>query len=216
MAANVINQTRPLIKHYSRFLALSPELRNAIYEYAIDWPDLSGTFERIISYHDYELDQEGPDSPPLCTFPRPHFGVLDTPSILILNKQIAFEAREILYTKPLILESPPPYIPQLAKPMDITEFISETTLQNIRFVVLKMDLNQNPNLNSGGAKCWLKTVEMLLDIWCVKNNLERLEVHAHYVPPSKAMGWTFRESAHHRHVISLLSRVSDVSRYLEC
>jgi hypothetical protein len=110
---------------------------------------------------------------------------MSTPSLLLLNRQITAEACEIIYQKPFVMASTPPYIPQLAKPMDITEFISESTLQNLRFVVLNMDLNHNPNLMSGGAKRWLKTVEMLLDIWYVKNNLKRVEVQATYTAPSR-------------------------------
>jgi hypothetical protein len=200
------------------FLELSPELRCAIYEYATDWPHLTETFNQVQPFQALpELSETEIDSkrPPLCTFPKPHFNSTSTPSILLLNRKTSSEAHEVLYTKPFILSSPPPYIPQLAKPMDITEFVSENTLQNLRFVVLEMDLNYNPQF-AGNAKCWLKTVETLLDVWCVRNRLERLEMRARYVPPDRSAGWTFGTAAHHRNVMGLISRVSPFVWNFDC
>jgi hypothetical protein len=92
--------------------------------------------------------------------------------------------------------------------MDITEFVSETRLQNLRFVVLEMELDYDPQSNNAGiGKCWLKTVETLLDVWCERDSLERLVVRAKYVPPDRSAGWTFGAAAHHRDVMGLLSRV---------
>ena len=208
MASDDSVEILTLTKPHFPFLALSAELRNAVYEYAIDWPDLSIAFERIATDPGLAYDQDASKSLPLCTFPKPHFEEKTTPSLLLVNRQITAEALEILYVKPLILTSTPPYIPQLAKPMDICdEFISEATLQRLRFVVLKIDLKYKPEHLAGSARCWLKTVETLLDVWCVRNVLERVEVEASYVPASKATGWTFAEAGHHRQVMSLLSRV---------
>jgi hypothetical protein len=188
-------------KPLSLFLALPPEVRNCIYDAGLEWPDLPGLAKGISAKQSAIVDR------PLCTIPRPHFGSMSTPPLLLLNRQITSEALEILYQKPFIMDSTPPYIPQLAKPMDITEFISESTLQNLRFVILKMNLNHKPNLMSGGAKGWLKTVEMLLDIWFVKNNLERVEVHVTYTAPSRDLVWTFEVASHHRQVMTLFSIV---------
>jgi len=91
--------------------------------------------------------------------------------------------------------------------MDVTEFVSENTLQNLRFVVLEMDLNYNPQFFSGNAKCWLQTIETLLDVWYIQNSLERLEVRARYVPPNRDAGWTFGTADHHRNVLKLISMV---------
>jgi uncharacterized membrane protein (UPF0127 family) len=54
--------------------------------------------------------------------------------------------------------------------MGMPEIISETTLQNLRFVVLRMDLDQ-----SQSARYWFKIIEVMLDIWFVKNNLEGVQ-----------------------------------------
>jgi len=83
----------------------------------------------------------------------------------------------VLYRKPLILDTTPPYIPQLGQPMGIPEIISETTLQNLRFVVLRMDLDQRQS-----ARYWFKIIEMLLDIWFVKNNLEEVQARIQCPP----------------------------------
>jgi hypothetical protein len=208
MAPETSVEILPLTKPHFPFLALSAELRNAIYEYAVDWPDLSNTFERIAPDQEILYDQESFKRLPLCTFPKPHFDQKTTPSLLLVNRQIFAEALEILYMKPLVLTSTPPYIPQLAKPMDLCdEFIGEATLQRLRFVVLRMDLNHKPKYLDESARCWLKTVESLLDVWCVRNALEKVEVQATYVPPSVATGWTFGEASHHRQAMGLLSRV---------
>jgi hypothetical protein len=95
---------------------------------------------------------------------------MSTPSLLLLNRQITSEALEVLYRKPLILDTTPPYTPQFGQPMGIPEIVSETTLQNLRFVVLRMDLDQRQS-----ARYWFKIIEMLLDIWYVKNNLEEVQ-----------------------------------------
>lgn len=81
-----------------------------------------------------------------------------------------------MYRKPLILDSPPPDVAQKGCPLDIAEFFSESMLQQVQFVVLKMDLNEGPR----GARCWLRTVEMLLDIWAVKNSLKVVNVLAQH------------------------------------
>jgi hypothetical protein len=100
-----------------------------------------------------------------------------TPSLLLLNRQITSEALEVLYRKPLILDTTPPCIPQLGQPMGIPEIISETTLQNLRIVVLRMDLDQRQS-----ARYWFKIIEMLLDIWFVKNNLEEVQARIQCPP----------------------------------
>ncbi len=61
---------------------------------------------------------------------------------------------------------------------------------------------------SGAAKCWLKLVEMLLDIWCERHQLEKIEIRVHYTPLARDRGWSFEEAGHHRCVMGLLSRVS--------
>ncbi|KAH8795097.1 hypothetical protein F5882DRAFT_480553 [Hyaloscypha sp. PMI_1271] len=165
----------PLTKPAPSFLLLPPEVRDCIYDAALSWPVISDLAK---------TDPLEPDSTvhghweqPLCTVPRPRYGPMSTPSLLLLNRQITPEALEVLYRKPLILDTTPPYIPQLGQPMGIPEIISETTLQNLRFVVPRMDLDQRQS-----ARYWFKIIEMLLDIWFVKNNLEEVQARIQCPP----------------------------------
>ncbi|KAE8447698.1 hypothetical protein EG329_010505 [Mollisiaceae sp. DMI_Dod_QoI] len=196
----------------SPLLSLPPEIRNEIYDFSIEWPNFTDLFARIHEYQDFLQDQESSKWAPLCRITRPQMAPMRTPSILLLNRQLGSEALDSLYKKPLIIDSPPPYVPQLTRPMDITQFISEVTLQNLRFVVLKMDLNHQRNRMSGAA--WLKTVEMLLEVWFERNCLEWIEVQANYNPPSKALGWTFGDAAHHRNVMSMLSMLKAFGEHI--
>lgn len=189
----------------SPFLALPLELRNSIYEYVLDWPDLCHSYRRT-QFDEILYEPEISKASPLCVVPIPLVGEMRTPSLLLVNHQVTSEALVILHRKPLVLSETPPHVPQLAKPMDITEFISETTLQLVPRVVLQMDLSYNGGLPDR-ARAWLKTVETLLDVWCIENSLELLEVRGRYAPPSRALGWTFGQAAHHRNVMGLLSRV---------
>ena len=72
--------------------------------------------------------------------PIPLVEKMTTPSLLLVSRQVSSETLEILYKKPLVLSQTPPCLPQLAKPMGITDFTSETTLQLVRKVVFEMDL----------------------------------------------------------------------------
>jgi hypothetical protein len=190
-------------KSASPLLALPPEVRDCIYDAALDWPDLSGFAKAVPSQPDATIDHENSEQP-LCTIPRPHFGSMSTPSLLLLNRQITSEALEVLYRKPLVLDSTPPYVQQFARPMDITEFIGESTLQNLRFVVLKMDLDQRLS-GAVGARSWLKTIEMLLDIWFLKSNIEKVQVEIQYTPRDRDASPTFAGAVHHLYVRKLLT-----------
>ncbi len=199
----------------SPLLTLPAEIRNSIYDYAVNWPSLSRTFRQLEFPQTEEVAQnETLKGAPLSTFPTPHFGSLSTPSLLLVNRQIYFEVLAVLYEKPFIIDSPPPYVPQLAKPMVITEFIGKYTLQKLRFVTLSMDLVYRPGVDIASA--WLKTVEYLLDVWFVRFALESVTVRIRYVEPDRSKGWTFGEAGHHRNVKGILTRVrkSIVLEYL--
>jgi hypothetical protein len=179
----------------SPFLALPAELRVHIYRYAFDWPNLHNVFTKA----EKELDGHGARFQP---------SQMRTPSILLINRQVYFEAQEIPYEKALILKTPPPISLQMGRVLDITNFISRDTLQRLRYVVFQMDLNFGHVSLYRNAKCWLQLVEKMLDIWGEKNCLERVDVMASYDPPTKIRGWTFDEAQHHRCVMELLSQVS--------
>ncbi len=199
----------PKAKVSLSLLDLPAETRNEIYDYAIDWPDFGSVFERIQLENCATLVGLPQKDFPLCTIAAPECTSMHTPGLLLVNRQITSEVLPVLYKKPWVLSSPPPYIPQLAKPMEITEFISEVMLQRIRRVILQVDgLSDRPMMMSGRARCWMKTIESLQDIWSVKQCLEKVDVSIEYVEPDRGRGWTFNDDWHHRNVVRLLSRVS--------
>ncbi len=152
------------------FLSLPYRLRHEIYTYAIDWPDLRVPFTRLArECQRVEANWESRREPK-CTIPSPRVAARTTPTLLLLNRQITAEALPVLRAKTLVLETLPPYTPFLGRPMDITDFIGEATLQRVRRVLLKMDLVMD-------ARGWAKTVETLLDVWCVKNSLVEVVVN---------------------------------------
>ena len=99
---------------------------------------------------------------------------------MLCSRQTASEAREAMLSKTFTLRQPPPSSHTLARPIDITEFISEDTLKGIRRVAFIMKL--------GSPRDWLKTMEMLLDVWSVENHLERIDItleQLQYLPPGQ-------------------------------
>lgn len=130
------------LKPASVFFSLPPEIRNSIYDYALDWPDMTRPFENTRK-DCMRLEQLWVTSQrPRCVFLKPRIEAVTTPTILILNRQIYHEAINVLHGKPLVLVSPPPHSSQLGRPLDITEFIGEATLQNVAHVVLKVNLEE--------------------------------------------------------------------------
>jgi hypothetical protein len=153
------------------FLELPYHIRHDIYNLVLDYPDLGPVFARIESQSSEDDDEHEKTRLPKCVQPTPHVParLRTTPGILLCSRQTAWEGREAMRSKTLTLRRPPPYTATLARPMDVTEFISEGTLRGVRRVGLVMDLYGNPRL-------WAKTVETLLDVWSAGNHLRRIDV----------------------------------------
>ncbi|PGH33714.1 hypothetical protein GX50_03452 [[Emmonsia] crescens] len=163
------------------FLDLPPEIRHEIYTLALSWPNLRVPFARL--RHECEQNEAAwftPSSLSMglgnicnhsCTLAPPYIPESDytTPTIFLLNRQITYEALPVLHAQELVIDQPPPYSMALGRPVDITMFISEAALQRARRVVLKIDI---ANL----ASRWARTVDTLLDVWCVDNRLEELRI----------------------------------------
>ena len=154
----------------SLLLTLPLEIRNVIYSYAISWPDLSTIFQKTQVDYLNAFEAFTITKAPKCTIGRDRSTKLVTPTILLLNRQITSEALVVLQKKILTIPSPPPSPIQLAKPTDITEFIGEAVLQNVRLVTLRL------NFKDHAPRDWMKTVENLLDVWCQGNNLQSLHI----------------------------------------
>lgn len=89
--------------------------------------------------------------------------------------------------------------------MDITEFISQDTLKNMRRVELVMNLFDD-------ARGWGKTVEILLDVWSSANYLKKMEIRLEQpeeLPPGTM--WHERCSGY---VIKVLSMVR--TNFISC
>ncbi|KAK2811985.1 hypothetical protein FQN50_001692 [Emmonsiellopsis sp. PD_5] len=169
------------------FLDLPPEIRLQIYRLSLSWPNLRRPFARLRI--ECEQDEASwftyhpPSSPqyimgnipcfftPKCTLPPPRIPESDyvTPNLFLLNHQITYEALPVLHSQELVIDEPPPYSIALGRPVDITMFICEGALQKARRVTLKIDITSL-------ASRWARTVDTLLDVWCVGNCLEELRI----------------------------------------
>ncbi|KAM0261325.1 hypothetical protein ACHAQJ_002356 [Trichoderma viride] len=164
-------ESYPQEHHFFPFLFLPYHIRHDIYILALEYPDLGPVFARIEYKRAVAEERHDRTRLPKCVFPTPHVPVRlkTTPGILLCNRQVAWEAREAMNFKVFTLRRPPPYTTTLGKPMDITEFISQDTLKNMRRVELVMNLYVD-------ARGWSKTVEMLLDVWSSADHLRKIDV----------------------------------------
>jgi hypothetical protein len=168
--------------------------------FALEYPDLRPIFARM--EYQFARGEATHDKTrlPKCILPTPHVParLKVTPGIFLCNRQITSEAREAMKFKVFTLQRPPPYTMTLGRPMDITEFISQDTLKNMRRVELVMNLFDDAR-GSG------KTVEILLNVWSSANYLKKMEIRLEQpeeLPPGTM--WHERSS---RYVIKVLSMV---------
>lgn len=186
--------------YVSPFLLLPYHIRHEIYMFVLEYPDLRPIFVRM----EYECARgEGAHDRkrlPKCILPTPHVParLKVTPGIFLCNRQIALEAREAMKFKTFTLRRPPPYTTTLGRPMDITEFISQDTLKNMRRVELVMNLFDD-------ARGWNKTVEILLDVWSSANHLKRIDISLEQ-PEELSPGKLWHERSS-KYVIKMLSMV---------
>ncbi|KAI5868418.1 hypothetical protein GGS23DRAFT_545370 [Durotheca rogersii] len=165
------NPSRPC---HSFLASFPPEIRNAIYHYAVGYPTCR-------SLYDNYYDQEEKATAKAESRPRSHANVgrhakvpLSTPTILLLCKQITREALGILHLQPFVIDRIPPWIMGNAAPLSLTDFISKPTLQNLRFVQVKISLGENTDFRSG--KIWIKLLSDVLEAWSEHNCLVRLKI----------------------------------------
>jgi hypothetical protein len=156
------------------FLDLPPEIRLKIYSLLLDLSQYRSGYKRIKHLISQLPRSSEPLSVPGVTLPR-FYVTRYTPSILLLNRKITTEALSVLYNTELTLEGTPgTYF--VLRQMDIAEFISETLLQRMRYVVLRL----------GRPEKFF--VLNLLDIWGRRNDLQRLVV---YIPADRYPEWNW-------------------------
>lgn len=184
-----MHQTPEVEASPSRFLLLPTEIRLKIYYYALSWPHLGTLFARTLQRcQQAEHDHLSGGNPDTGFKPKSSIAIAsllpprhETPTCLLLNRQITAEALPCLYSQTLKIDVLPPYTQALGRPMEITSFLCETALQNVQKVELF------PNL-ADDTRGWSKLVELLLDIWCERNDLQGLKVIlAETVPPQGKM-----------------------------
>lgn len=183
-------------KPVSPLLALPDEIRNKIYDYLLEPPDLKPLFDMHVRTW-RKMDNLWTHSlrPSVCFF-RPRVEALVTPAILLLNRQINVEAVSILRSKPLVINSPAPHCAQLGRDLWITEFISKATLRKLNHVVLEIDLS----LHS-----WLDTISTLFDVWDSENNLKSLHVRIKWMKDLRVFGLIITHDLQDEAIVSTVS-----------
>lgn len=150
------------------FLNLPPEIRLQIYPYLFNPSKYSSSYRRITRLTE-QAEEEAKShceddfqrrSIPDVSLPRIYLD-RSTPSILLVNRKITSEALPVLYSTTLTVSSTPTTYLAMWQ-MDLAEFISETLLQRMRSVVLKLTSPEK------------YFVFELLEIWGVRNELRRL------------------------------------------
>jgi hypothetical protein len=152
----------------SPLLALPREIRDDIFYYALDWPNLNNTF-KMLEGREAMLEEEHRKlhpKQPRCRLPKPRMQ-FQTPGILLANQQIYAEAIDVLRQKPLIIPGPPPLCYATGREYDITDVVGEETLQNAPYVTLEIDFLY---------WSWDHVVDSLLELWSVKQSLRMLFV----------------------------------------
>ncbi|KAI0111313.1 hypothetical protein F4814DRAFT_349585 [Daldinia grandis] len=158
------------------FLTTFPvEVRHVIYYYAIGYPTCRNLY-------DYYYDQKERTKAKIELQPHStntkvsgHSQIsLQTPSIFLLCRQITRETLSLLCLQPFVVDRIPPWIMGNSSPLSIVDFISRATLQNLRFVQIKISLGDSSEFRSG--KVWLELLNDILDAWSERNSLVRLEV----------------------------------------
>ncbi|KAI1505368.1 hypothetical protein F5X99DRAFT_278833 [Biscogniauxia marginata] len=163
---------RPPTEHtYTFLIDFSPEIRNMIYEYAVDYPTCRDLFD---SYYRQLQAAKSRTHPCNQDEGSSSFKVTrHTPTILLLCKQITLEAMSVLRLRTLVIDRIPPWIMGNPAPLALTDFISRATLQSIPFVEIKLALGV------GRYRCgdvWLQLIKEMLDAWSERNSLVQLRI----------------------------------------
>lgn len=140
----------------SAFFRLPRSVRQRIYGYALDWNDINREAVFPLDATPERQMVHGGSSLRLSQSSK-----TTTPTILLLNRQIAKEALATLHKKPLVLNY------RHADFESYCGLISAPTLQTVRIAVLKLDVHE--------LSTWRELGGYLGPIWQQQNNLN--EVH---------------------------------------
>ncbi|KAI2620095.1 hypothetical protein GGR54DRAFT_639862 [Hypoxylon sp. NC1633] len=154
---------------------LPPEIRDMIYYHAVGYPTCRSLYD---SYYDQKDKVRAkielrPRSTNTRVARHPMIP-LRTPTVLLLCKQITREALRILYLQPFVIDRIPPWLMGNTWPLNLSSFISKSTLQNLRFVQIKISLGDSDEFRVG--RVWLRLLADVISAWSQHNSLVRLEV----------------------------------------
>ncbi|KAH9904138.1 hypothetical protein F4778DRAFT_780819 [Xylariomycetidae sp. FL2044] len=158
--------------HHSFLKSFPAEIRNMIYTYAVDFPDVR-TLSKAL---DKQICRPGSTPFTLCEDCYvPHWKIeLHTPTILLLCKQITREAITVLRLSSFVFDRMPPWLMGHSLPLPITDLITRKTLQNLRFAEIRLSLADGRGVNSGSL--WVQVLKPLFQAWSEKHSLVRLKV----------------------------------------
>lgn len=165
------------------FLNLPGEIRNMVYDFAVHWPtstQLYAPYNRRIDSHyaakrnraDTDTDADAVTAGKDAEFPT-YNGALQTPTILLLCRQVTYECLPILRSRRLVIDRLPPWLPGARRPMRVSEFIGRRTLQSARNIEIRAPLGQGV-LGSGWV--WNGIVAELLCILTEANSFDNLRM----------------------------------------
>ncbi|KAI8633423.1 hypothetical protein F5Y19DRAFT_300307 [Xylariaceae sp. FL1651] len=170
-ATTPVSCSSPITPHYFSFLGSFPaEIRNAIYHYAIDYPTCRELFDAYYNQADSCRTHNHNHNHKSNAFAINFY----TPTILLLCKQITWEALTVFRLRPFVIDRIPPWIMGNPAPLLLTDLISKGTLQNLRFAEIRLSLGDSVEIESGTV--WLWVLENVLKAWSEKNSLIRLKV----------------------------------------
>lgn len=166
----------------SLLLQIPRELRDLIYEYLVDYPEMKPLIDKNVEHARASFASRfGPDVSleriqdllPWTDIVQPQPLPMSTPSILLLNRQIYSEALQILTSRTFHLQTPiPANFRRDVRDIFLSDFIGEETLSNVRLVSLRLSFQTMKDANN-----WYKTIHQLENIWRNKNKIQSLLVH---------------------------------------
>ncbi|KAK3324624.1 hypothetical protein B0T19DRAFT_234055 [Cercophora scortea] len=152
------------------FMHFPGEIRNLIYDYALDYPSSLQLYapykQRIDEFYARRNKGIVEDFPQFS-------GKLRAPTILLLCRAITAECLPILQSRRLVIDRLPPWLPGHARPMPISAFIGTRTLQAVKNLEIRISLGQG-SLGSGWV--WSDIAGPVFDILQQSNSFEHLRV----------------------------------------
>ncbi|KAK3319358.1 hypothetical protein B0H66DRAFT_267606 [Apodospora peruviana] len=181
------------------FLHFPSEIRNMIYEYALQWPtcrQLYAGYNRQIN--DFlrrrdllAVDNNNEGHQPEERWPE-YVQNFRTPTILLLCRQITSECLPMWHERRFVLDRLPPWPPGRARPMPVSDFIGRNTLQAMKRLEIRIQLGLGPQ---GSGWVWSDIACHLFGILWERNAFVHLQVVI-VISYNPLGGWDTSEQEH--------------------